>query len=297
MRVASNSRSVNSADLRKFLAMGPRNSPAIVRLVDEHRENPRTTPDAMDGDSRALRRGLALLDHLQRADDAGLRVVELCRACGLQRATVHRLLATLLDTGRVQRAGRFHYAAAGRQAPRAARPSDLAERIGPVLARVSKACGDAAFAVVREGHSSWCVARHVGTYPVQILSVQVGTRQPLGVGAAGLALLAALPDDDVEAALTAHGVVLGRYGGMTPERLRILVGSTRARGWAVVGNHAVQGALGVGRAVRDAEGRPLAGISVAASTERMTAQRQRWIAGQMKDALTALGEPADAPDL
>lgn len=261
-----------------------------VHQTDEHGGNPCSQAAAPDREGRALRRGLALLDCLQRADDAGLRVVELCRASGLQRATVHRLLATLLDTGHVQRAGHFHYVAPVRRDPAAAQPSDLAQRIAPVLARVSKACGDAAFAVVREGHSSWCIARHVGTYPIQILAVQVGTRQPLGVGAAGLALLAALPDAEAEAAINAHGAVLERYGSMTPERLCILVGSTRARGWSVVGNHAVQGALGVGRAVRDAEGRPIAGISVAASTERMTVQRQRWIAGQMHDALEALRE-------
>jgi DNA-binding IclR family transcriptional regulator len=268
--------------------MEPVDTPSNVRSADEHRESPKR-PDARassaDSDGRALRRGLLLLDTLQRAGDAGLRVVELCRACSLQRATVHRLLATLLDTGHVQRSGRFHYVAAARREPQAAEPSDLARRIAPVLARISKACGDAAFAVVREGHSSWCVARHVGTYPVQILSVQVGARQPLGVGAAGLALLAALTGDEAEAAINAHGVVLARYGGMTPERLELLVRSTRERGWSVVGNHAVQGALGVGRAVCDAEGQPMAGISVAASTERMTRQRQRWIAGLMKDAL------------
>lgn len=266
-----------------------------VRLSDEVGESPRPLPAhaamrtaAAETEGRALRRGLLLLDTLQRAGDGGLRVVELCRACGLQRAPVHRLLATLLDTGHVQRAGRFHYIAARRR-DAAAEPSDLARRLAPVLARVSKGCGDASFAVVREGHSSWCIARHVGTYPVQILSVQIGGRQPLGVGASGLALLAALPDDEAEAAINSHGVMLARYGGMTPERLRLLVRSTRERGWAVVGNHAVQGALGVGRAVRDAEGRALAGISVAASTERMTNQRQRWIAGLMKDALEAAG--------
>jgi DNA-binding IclR family transcriptional regulator len=246
---------------------------------------PAARAPAVDNDGRTLRRGLLLLDTLLRAGDAGLRVAELCRASGLQRATVHRLLATLLDTGHVLRAGRYQYTAAARREPQGADPSGLARRMAPVLARVSHACGDAAFAVVREGHSAWCIARHVGAYPVQILLVQVGARQPLGVGAAGLALLAALAEDEADAAINAHGMALARYGGMTPERLALLVRNTRERGWSVVGNHAVKGALGVGRTVRGAGGQPVAGISVAASTERMTRQRQRWIAGLMKDAL------------
>lgn len=265
--------------------MARRTAQSNVRPADEAGVSPRA---AADGDGRALRRGLLLLDTLQRAGPGGLRVVELCRLCGLERATVHRLLATLLETGHVAHASRFHYVAVTARERRNSAPEDLAQRLAPVLARVSKACGDAAFAVIREGHSAWCVARHVGSYPVQILVVQVGRRQPLGVGAGGLALLAALPDSDAEAAIHAHGTMLARYGGMTPERLRLLVRSTRERGWSVVGNHAVQGALGVGRAVYDAEGQPVAGISVAASLQRMTPQRQRWIAALMRDALQAL---------
>ena len=71
--------------------------------------------------------------------------------------------------------------------------SNLAVRLQPVLS--APVFGDAAFAVVREGALSQCIARHVGTHPVQMLVIQVGTRQPLGVGAAGLALLAALPNE------------------------------------------------------------------------------------------------------
>lgn len=283
-------------------------TPQNVHLADETRVSPerpapgRTTPPGLrvpvhtlrpaEPEGRALRRGLLLLEAVQRSGDVGARVVELCRALALERATVHRLLATLIDCGHVQRQGRWHYVAAPGAALRGTRQrgdiaSEMAQRLAPVLAQVSAGCGDAAFAVVREGHSAWCVARHIGSYPVQILAVQVGSRQPLGVGAAGLALLAALPEAEARAAISAHGDALARYGGMTVERLRILVRSTRERGWSVVGNHAVKGVLGVGRALRDANGLPLAGISVAASMDRMTRQRQRMIAGLMDEALAA----------
>jgi DNA-binding IclR family transcriptional regulator len=166
--------------------------------------------------------------------------------------------------------------------------SKMARLLAPALAQVSEGCGDASFAVVREGHSSWCVARHIGTYPIQILSVQVGSRQPLGVGAAGLAVLAALPEAEADEAIRSHGEVLARYGGMTAERMRLLVRASRERGWAVVGNHAVRGVLGVGRALLSSDGRALAGISVASEIGRMTPQRQRLIAGLMRDALSEL---------
>jgi len=240
--------------------------------------------------SRTLRRGLQLLDTVLGGGREGLRVVELCRASGLERATVYRLLATLMESGYVARRGRFHYVPGPRLAALSRRtaPSDLASRLQPVLARVSAACGDAAFAIVREGPLSHCIARHVGTHPVQVLVIQIGTRQPLGVGAAGLALLAALPEDDVAAVITANAPALGTYGGMTPERMRILVRATRERGWSVIGNHATRNVLAVGMAIPNADGEPVAAISVATTVARMPRERQQLIARSMRAALRDL---------
>ncbi|WP_176666154.1 IclR family transcriptional regulator [Variovorax sp. SG517] len=243
-----------------------------------------------DSSGRTLRRGLQLLDAVLASDREGLRVVDLCRIAQLERATVHRLLATLLDTGHVAQRGRFRYVAGPRLAAMALHDAtpNMAARLRPVLEQVSAACGDAAFAIVREGAASRCIARHVGTHPIQILVIQVGTLQPLGVGAAGLALLSALPDEQMKAAIAANAPNLARYGGMTPERMALLVQATRQRGWSVIGNHATDGVLAVGMAVRNAAGEPSAAISVASTLERMPRERQQLIARLMRDALAAL---------
>lgn len=236
------------------------------------------------GDGRTLRRGLAVLDAVIDAGGDGLRVVELCRHTGLGRPTVHRLLAPLLDAGWLARQDRFRYVT-GPQLQRrlgATAQPNLAVRLQPVLAQVSAACGDAAFAIVRVGGQSHCIARQIGAHPVQVLVIQVGTQQPLGVGAAGLALLAALPDEEVAAVIAENEPQLGRYGGMTPARLRALVRATRERGWSVIGNHATTGVLAVGMAVVDGQGRPVAGISVASTQMRMTRDRQHQIAQLMR---------------
>ncbi|WP_234642275.1 IclR family transcriptional regulator [Delftia tsuruhatensis] len=245
---------------------------------------------ADDAGSRTLHRGLQVLDAVLAAGREGLRVVDLCQATQLERATLYRLLSTLMDCGYVARSGRFRYVAGhrlGAMAGAAVLPN-LAVRLQPVLERVSAGCGDAAFAIVREGAASHCIARHVGTHPVQILVIQVGTRQPLGVGAAGLALLAALPDAEVQAAMATNAPVLAQYGGMTPERMALLVKATRQRGWSVIGNHATRGVLAVGMAVRNSAGAPVAAVSVASTLERMPGERQKLIARSIGDALAAL---------
>jgi DNA-binding IclR family transcriptional regulator len=240
--------------------------------------------------TRALRRGLSLLDAILAAGPEGLRVVEMCRAVALERPTVYRLLSTLIDCGYVAQRGRYHYVGGPRLAamPPRGESTDLAARLKPVLARISRGCGDAAFAIVGDGALSHCIARHVGTHPVQVLVIQVGTRQPLGVGAAGLALLAAMPDEQVGEIIAANADTLADYGGMTAERMRILVRATRERGWSVIGNHATRGVLAVGMAVRDRAGDPVAGISVATTLARMPRERQQLISRLIRDAVGTL---------
>ena len=263
--------------------MPPRLTNRNVRLPDI----PAPTDDA---GSRTLRRGLQVLDAVLASGSEGLRVVDLCRATELERATMYRLLSTLVEGGWVARQGRFRYAAASRLAAMAGSAGlpNMAVRLQPVLERVSAACGDAAFAIVREGALSHCLARQVGSHPVQVLVIQPGTRQPLGVGAAGLALLSALPDAQVEAIRAANAAELPRYGGMTPERMRLLVRATRERGWSIIGNHATRNVLAVGMAVRDARGEPVAGISVATTLARMPRERQQWMAREIRKAIQAL---------
>jgi DNA-binding IclR family transcriptional regulator len=230
-----------------------------------------------------------VLGAVVESDHRGVRVIDVCRAVGLERATVHRLLATLCETGYASVQGRFRYVPGPRLSfQQIHRAPNMAVRLQPVLERVSAVCGDAAFAIVREGALSHCIARQVGSHPVQVLVIQVGTLQPLGVGAAGLALLSALPDAQVDAIVAANATELPRYGGMTAERMRLLIRATRERGWSIIGNHATRNVLAVGMAVCDARGDPVAAISVATTLARMPRERQRLIAREIRQAIKAL---------
>lgn len=255
---------------------------------------PSAHPQPADDGNRSLQRGLAVLDCVWAQRRRGVRVVDLVRHCGLQRATVYRLLATLIAGGHVAQRARFWYVPGPRFDSLASGQAlglpvdDLTARLRPVLQQISDTTGDAAFAVVREGTQSHCIARHIGSHPVQVLVVEVGRRQPLGVGAAGLALLAALPEAEAAAIVAANAPMLGGYGGMTPERLLLLLQATRARGWALVGNHVVAGILGAGCALPAVAGAPAAAVSVAAPMQRMHRQRQALVVKTIRQALADL---------
>lgn len=241
-----------------------------------------------DTGPKTLRRGLQILDALRAAGSEGLKITDIAGRTGVHRPTVYRFLDVLLDMGYVRELARERVFVFNQDGfhpdPQALR----IERFKPVLRRISAECGDSSFLVCREQADSVCLHREIGSYPVQVLAVTVGHRQPLGVGAAGLALLANLPKPDIHAILDANAHKLEKFGGMSCEQMRRLVQSTQERGWSVVGNAAVPGVLGVGIPVSQRSGRVEFAISVSSMIDRMPAKRQREIVELIKRELALL---------
>lgn len=240
---------------------------------------------------RTLRRGLQVLRALQEGPGSGLTVTDLARHTGLQRPTIYRLLAALTESGFARNiSGSKRFTANESSAlPCIEQDSRIALAL-PVMQRLAAVTGDAVFLVVRDGYQSVSLWREIGAYPVQILATFAGKRQPLGVGSGGMALLARLDDATVEDIIVHNSNEIEQYGGMTTREMRQLVVNTRTRGYSVVGNYAVRGALGVGCALCNDKGQPRLAISVTAITERMPATRQREIAQLIQDGLKTIAD-------
>lgn len=248
-------------------------------------------PDQAAG-PRTLRRGLSVLNVLREHGAQGMSVTDIARATAIQRPTVYRLLAALLEFRLVEYLPSGKRYRAALSAGLEAQAMDPRLRLTlPILRRLAEHTGDAVFLVVREGDESLSLHREVGGYPVQILATYAGKRQPLGVGSGGMALLAALPDPMARGIIRRNAGRLVEYGGMTMHEMQRLVENTRSRGYSVVGNHAVRGAIGVGCALLDGDGMPTLAISATAIVDRMQAPRQREIAALIKAELGKLRPP------
>lgn len=237
---------------------------------------------------RTLQRGLLVLKTLQNHQGKGLSVTDLSRATGLQRPTIYRLLAALMDHDLVQSSAHSRRYTATRQDHGLLGLDPRVTVMQPIMQELAQLTGDAVFLVGRDGDESISLWREIGPYPVQILATYAGKRQPLGVGSGGMAYLAKLGDDTVDQIIERNTSLLDQYGGMTQREMRQLVANTRIRGYSVVGNYAVRGALGVGAALCDHKGRPILAMSITAITERMPAPRQKEIASLLRDALDSV---------
>lgn len=232
--------------------------------------------------ARAVERSLELLSWVGRAGPEGRGLAETVGATGLAKPTVRRLLLALIRAGLVEQdpvTRRYHpgpqlYALGVLAAPR----FGLLDLVRPALARLSRQTGDTIFLTVPQGGDGLCLHRQEGDFPIRTHALQPGDRHPLGVGAGALAILAALPDDAVEAHLAEAAPRLGRYPALTPRVLQDAVAAARRDGYALNAGLIVPGSWGVGVAIRAPDGSIAGALSLAAIESRLGPDRQREVA-------------------
>ncbi len=238
---------------------------------------------------KTLLRGLKILETISRAGSDGLKIPQIALLTGVTRPTVYRFVEVLHRNGYISKATEAgRYVCNSNRLDVKAPVDDEFDVFKEVLKNISAATGDSSFLIRQEQADSLCIHREIGWYPLQVLSIQIRHKQPLGVGAAGLALLAALPDEERERVLEQNAERLPQFGGLTLRRLKLLVKTTQERGWSVVGNAAVQGVLGVGIAIADHRQQPRFAISVSSVEARFTRQRQRDVVDIIKREVSRL---------
>jgi DNA-binding IclR family transcriptional regulator len=166
----------------------------------------------------------------------------------------------------------------------AAHQFNLRDICQPVLSLLAEQTGDTSFLFIRSGNDAVCIARVQGTYPIQTPAVPVGSRQPLGVNAGGLALLSALPQQEVKEIIEAVAPRVGVYGNLDAEEMHELWARARKAGYAMIGNRAVPGVTAVGLPVMSETGLPIAAITAAAIHSRMTEARVAEILPLLRNA-------------
>lgn len=247
--------------------------------------------------AQTLRRGLVVLRLLTRVGPAGLRMSDICRQVDLSKATAVRLTRTLVDEGFVlhdRRTGRYRL---GPEATAAGAPAEaslaLLRRAAPLLRQLADETEDTVFLSVPHGWETVCLSRDEGAFPIRNQLLNPGDHVPAGVGSAGVALLAELADEDLEAVLAhTRAARAERYPGCTDEALRVLVAQTRACGWCVFPGLLLPDSWAVAAAVRDRHGQPVAAITVAAIRSRLQPERSAAIGARLRQACDALGAEA-----
>ncbi|QHE85498.1 IclR family transcriptional regulator [Hydrogenophaga sp. BPS33] len=219
-------------------------------------------------------------------------VSTLVKATGLNKATVIRILDVLTSEGytvrgpdRAVRLGVEAFVLAASLAS-TARPFEGAR---PGLLRLAAESEDNALLSVRSGPDIVCMDQVQGTYPMRAGYLAPGRRLPLGAGSAGVAFLGAMPEQEADAVIDANAPRLLGMGRMELDDVRQQVRLARRQGYALVTNVVFEGTGGIAVPVRDADGRPVAVLSIAGLVSRLQAREAQLAAMLLREASVLRG--------
>ena len=142
--------------------------------------------------------------------------------------------------------------------------------------------GDAIFLTIRTGFDAICVARKIGSHPIQVFSLEVGARHPLGVGVGGLVILAKLGEDVARTIINANEARLVRYKLSKHELMNRLC-AARDKDYAFAEIGVIPGTRAVAVPILSPCGKPLAAISIATMINRMPQTRLSSLVAQMHE--------------
>ena len=218
---------------------------------------------------------------------------DVARSLGLPVPTVHRILAALKRLGYVSQhedTRRFRLGAAALSLGERARAvADLRPvALGP-LRRLSDAAGETALLTVLtpERDRGVCLERVETPQPLR-LSVQPGRQLPLHAGASQKALLAFMPEEEIERLIAAP---LDRFCQSTitdPRALRRELKAIRARGWASSYEETNVGVWGIAVPVLS-ESDVVCAVGIAGPSPRLSVERVRRDVGLVHEAAAAIG--------
>lgn len=209
------------------------------------------------------------------ARDRPVVAQEIAAALVIPVSSLSYLLNTLADRGYLARDGRRYTPGPGlARLQTSAGGFALADRVAPLVRALRVQLGETASFFVRKGWEVEALVTETSEHALRY-AVQMGTRTALHGFAAGKAILAALPDAEIEAYLAdAERVAFTPATITSADELRREIAAIRQTGIARTREEHTPGIQGIGRAVIVA-GETLGAFSVAVPTVRFDADVER----------------------
>lgn len=214
--------------------------------------------------TQSLARGIKLLRMVATRPEVGWRLSDLAVACGQDKATVHRMLACLVEERLLeQRSADRHYLPGpmmfelGLALPTRAQFQRCAETIVDSFAR---RMGGIALFQFRSGSEFVCSVR-AGTIAMTGAMVYPGTRRPLFTSAGGVAILQTLAPETARAVLADNvSQEIKRHGTTRLDALQKMLVKSDEHGFGVNLGYVVPNSYAFGVPVCRADGEAFAGL-------------------------------------
>lgn len=246
--------------------------------------------------TQSIERVVELLRTVASRGRNGLRLGDVATATGLPTSTCFRMLQRLELEGLLERhpvTRKYFLGPLLHELGMLAYPRvQLAAHCEPVLAELAHETQDTVYLSERRGLEAVCTARALGDYPIKALTLDVGIRRPLGVGAGGLAILCQLPPEEAQEVIEANAWRYGKQSSLDAAQVAAAVEEGRARGYAFLDSPVFAGTAAVGVALPGPG--PMAALSVAAISSRLDEARRAEVGAALQRQARRLGPVLEA---
>lgn len=251
--------------------------------------------------TQSIERVVGMLRVVSSRGRHGMRLGDVVAASGLPTSTCHRMLQRLELEDLVVRdplTRKYFLGPLLYELGLLARPRyQLAQRCESTLGSLAERTQDTVYLSERRGLDSLCSGRALGDYPIKALTLDIGIRRPIGVGAGGLAMLCSLPPAEAEEIIEANATRYRKFSTLQAQDVRDAVARGREQGYAFLDSPVIPGTAAVG--VAFPADNPVAAISVAAISARLDPDRRNEVAQELlrqvrklERSLSAGGVPA-----
>lgn len=242
--------------------------------------------------TQSVERAITLLREIATFGKAGARLSDLILRSRIEYSTAHRILKTLVDQDLVIKEpstrryflGQLVYELGLGAEPRV----DMRVFCDVMTARLADTTGDTIFLNIRSRHDVVCVDRKLGSFPIKTLVFDIGNRRPLGVGAAGIALLMSYDIAEVQEIVRANSVRFSRYGKLNAQQIVALVRRAKDVGYVATDDVVVPGVRAVCLPFGDDGHLPASAISIAAVAARLPRTRVAELLSLMEGMIRKL---------
>ena len=210
-------------------------------------------------------------------ENQGQTLDELTERLDIARSTIHRHLLTLERNDLLVRQGSQFYLGLrfldfGITARDRVPFYDIAEQ---QVDRLAAETGEKVWLIAKEGDFSVHLYKAYGDNPLET-SARIGQRRHLHQLAAGKAILAYLPDDELGAIIGRQGLMEMTENTITDETaLHEELEMIRERGYAFNIGESINGLNAVGAPIRNDDDRPIGGISISGPANRVKGELLR----------------------
>lgn len=251
--------------------------------------------------AQLISRAAALLRLVAR-HPGGITLVQVLDASGLTRPTAYRLLTSLASEGFLDHDPMSNRWLLGPEifvmGTVAAQRYPIEDLARPSLRKLADETGESSFLSIRRGAETVCLMREEGNFPVRSFVLHEGVRFPLGVASAGLAIMAYLPEDEVEELLVQDEAFVERWGkSHSPSAIRANLDRARKAGYSVNPGLILEGSWGMGAAVFDRSGRPTWALSLTGIEPRFRPERQEFLGRLLLEEAHKITQKLRSPGL